>query len=106
MFKDIDWSNEDAFYDRILTAWNEANLSDKDADVWLSKFVIDIVHEDKRLKKQKKKTLAKVLANSLILALALTNRKPADLWGNKDMAELPKDEREQLLRDLSAIVDE
>jgi hypothetical protein len=106
LFKDIDWSNEDAFYDRILTAWNEAQMGDKDADVWLSKFVIDIVHEDKRLKKQKKQTLARVLSNCLILALALTNRRPADLWGNKDMAELPKEEREQLLRDLTVIIDE
>ncbi len=105
MFKDIDWSNEDAFYDRILVAWNDTQLSEKDADVWLSKFVMDIVQEDKRLKRQKKKTLARILTNCLILALALTNRKPADLRGFKDIAELPAKEREQILRDLAVIVE-
>ncbi len=105
LFKDIDWSNEDAFYDRILIAWNEQGMSEKDADVWLSKFVMDIVHEDKLLKRQKKKTLARILTNCLILALALTNRKPADLRGFKDIAELPEEEREQILRDLAVIVE-
>ncbi len=105
MFNDIDWSNEDEFYDRILVAWNDAQLSEKDADVWLSRFVMDIVQEDKRMKKQKKKTLARVITNCLILALALTNRKPADLRGFKDIAELSKEEREQLMRDLEVIVE-
>ncbi len=106
MFKDIDWSNEDAFYDRILIAWNDSQLSEKDADVWLSKFVMDIVHEDKRLKRRKQKTLARVITNCLILALALTNRKPADLRGFKDIAELPEKEREEILRDLSVLIEQ
>ncbi len=106
MFKDIDWSNEDEFYDRILVAWNDSGASEKDADVWLSKFVMDIVHEDKLLKRQTKKTLARILTNCLILALALTNRKPADLRGFKDISELPEKEREQILRDLAVIVED
>ncbi len=106
MFKDIDWSNESEFYDRILNAWNDSGGSEKDADVWLSHFVMDIVHEDKLLKRQKKKTLARIITNCLILALALTNRKPADLRGFKDIAELPEKEREQILRDLAVIIEE
>ncbi len=105
MFKDIDWSNESEFYDRILNAWSDAGGSDKDADVWLSKFVMDIVQEDKILKRQKKKTLARILTNCLILALALTNKKPADLRGFKDISELPEDEREELMKDLEVLVE-
>lgn len=105
MFKDIDWSNEDSFYDRILTAWNDAHLSDKDADVWLSKFIMDVVQEDRRLNKRKEKTLARILTNCLVLALALTNRKPADLRGFKDISELPTNEREKIFREIAVLVE-
>ncbi|OLS15455.1 MAG: hypothetical protein RBG13Loki_0897 [Promethearchaeota archaeon CR_4] len=106
MFKDIDWSNEDEFYDRVLTAWNEAHLTDKEADMWLCKFVMDVVQEDRRLRKSKQKTLARVLTNALILALALTNKKPADLRGVSDIAELPPAEREKVLREIAALIEQ
>ncbi|HMF30711.1 MAG TPA: hypothetical protein VKK79_04820 [Candidatus Lokiarchaeia archaeon] len=105
MFRDLDGCSEDQFYDRILQAWQDAELNEDDADVLLSRLILDILDEDRQCEANSERTLMRILTNCLILVLALVNKKPVDLTG-KNLFDLPTKQRDKLLRDLAAHIEE
>jgi hypothetical protein len=100
MMRDLD---EATIYERIIESWEQADLSDEDADQWLSENVLNILDEDRHRNRPKKDTVARIVSNCLILVLALTTKKPVDLRGEFDVTELSCDQRERIMRDLASI---
>jgi hypothetical protein len=105
MFRDLESCSEDEFYDRILQAWQDAELNEDDATLLLSRLVLDILDEDRRCEANSERTLMKIMTNCLILVLALVNKKSVDFSG-KNLMDLPRKQREKYLRDLAAHIGE
>lgn len=92
---------EPQFYDQILDSWQTYAGEEKDMTVWCSRSIISVLAEDRKRTNKKEANWNKIMANSLILILALGDSKAIDPRGGEELGLLQKKRKQQYLQDLA-----
>lgn len=103
LFCDLEDPSEEDFYGRIWQAWEDAELNEEDADLLLSRLILNILEEDRRRAANRERTLMRILTNCLILVLALCNNASTANLGTP-FSDLPVRDQRSAIRELGALI--